>query len=80
LEAAAWLLPDAFVAAQLLGSAASVRKRLNIPLPPFERADNERRHAEARSRDTGLDFDRAFALGGAMTRDDAIRSALRCLE
>jgi predicted ATPase/DNA-binding winged helix-turn-helix (wHTH) protein len=76
LEATAELHADAPVAARLLGSAAALRERSNIPLLPHDRAERERRHAEVRSRQSGARFDRAFAAGRALTREEAIESAL----
>ena len=68
--------PDAPVAAQLLGSAAALREQLNVPLLPTERAERERRHADVRARHPDTEFNRAFAAGRTLTRDDAIQSAL----
>jgi predicted ATPase/DNA-binding winged helix-turn-helix (wHTH) protein len=79
LEAIAGLHPAAPGAAQLLGSAAAVRERLNVPLLPSERAERERRHADVRARQPGAEFNCAFETGRALARDDAIRSALTLL-
>ena len=76
LEAIAGLHPDAPAAPQLLGSAAALREQLNVPLLPAARAQRERRHAEVRARHPDAAFERAFALGRALTRDETIRSAL----
>jgi tetratricopeptide (TPR) repeat protein len=76
LEAIAAMHPEAAAAPQLLGSAAAQRERLNLPLPPFERTQSERRQADVRTRHSAAAFDRAFALGRARTRDDAIQAAL----
>ena len=76
LEAIAGMHPDAPGVAQLLGSAAAVRERLNVPLLPIERAELEGRHADVRERHAESDFDRDFAAGRGLTRDDAIRGAL----
>jgi hypothetical protein len=76
LEAIAGLYPDAPVAPQLLGSAAALREQWNVPVFPSERAQHERRHADLRARCTDAEFDRAFAAGRSLTRDDAIQSAL----
>jgi len=76
LEAIAAMYPDAPVAPQLLGSAAALREKWNVPVFPAERAEHESRHADVRARHPDTDFDRAFAAGRALTRDDAIQSAL----
>jgi predicted ATPase/DNA-binding winged helix-turn-helix (wHTH) protein len=76
LEAVAAAHADEPVAAQLLGSAAAVRERLNVPLLPIDREERERRHADVRARLPDAEFERAFAAGRALTRDEAIRSAL----
>jgi predicted ATPase/DNA-binding winged helix-turn-helix (wHTH) protein len=76
LEAIAGLHPDAPESARLLGSAAALRERMSLPLLPSDRADREQRHEEVRARHAGTDFDHAFAAGRALTRDEAIRSAL----
>jgi len=76
LEAIAAMYPDAPVAPQLLGSAAALREQWNVPVFPSEHAEHESRHAEVRARHPDADFDRAFAAGRALTRDDAIQSAL----
>jgi hypothetical protein len=70
------MYPDAPVAPQLLGSAAALRERWNVPVFPSERAEHEKRHADVRARLPDADFDRAFAVGRSLTRDDVIRSAL----
>ena len=75
-ESIASLHPDATVAAQLLGSAAAVRERLNVPLLPVERVERERRHANVIAKHSAEAFEQAFALGRALTRDDAIQAAL----
>ena len=76
LEAIAGMYPDATVAPQLLGSAAALREQWNVAVFPAERAEYEGLRAAVRARHADADFDRAFALGRALTRDDAIRSAL----
>jgi predicted ATPase len=76
LEAIAGLHPDAPEAARLLGSAAALRETMNLPLLPSERADLERRHADVRACHPGTEFDRAFAAGRALSRDEAIERAL----
>jgi predicted ATPase/DNA-binding winged helix-turn-helix (wHTH) protein len=79
LEAIAGLYPDAPGAAQLLGNAAAVRERLNVPLLPSERVERERRHADVRARQPLAEFACAFETGRTLTRDDVIRSALALL-
>jgi predicted ATPase/DNA-binding winged helix-turn-helix (wHTH) protein len=79
LEAIAGLCPGAPGAAQLLGSAAAMRERLNVPLLPSERRERERRHADVRARRPGAEFACAFETGRALARDDAIRNALALL-
>jgi hypothetical protein len=64
------------VAPQLLGAAAALRERSNIPLLPSDRTQVEGRHANVRARHPEAAFDRAFTLGRALTRDDAIQAAL----
>ncbi|HEU5297150.1 MAG TPA: winged helix-turn-helix domain-containing protein [Burkholderiaceae bacterium] len=76
LESIAALHPDAPVAAQLLGAAATLREQLNVLLLPYDRAQRERRHADVRMKQPAAEFNLAFAAGRALTRDDAIRSAL----
>ena len=76
LEAIAGMHPDAPVAPQLLGSAAALRELWNVHVFPSERAEHESRHADVRARHPDADFDRTFAVGRALTRDDAIQSAL----
>ncbi len=76
LEAIAGMYPDAPVASQLLGSAAALRDQWNVPVFPSERAEHESQHAGVRARHPDPDFQRAFALGRALTRDGAIQSAL----
>jgi len=53
-----------------------MREQMNILLLPAERAESAHRHADVRARQPEAAFDRAFALGRAFTRDDAIRAAL----
>jgi predicted ATPase/DNA-binding winged helix-turn-helix (wHTH) protein len=76
LEAIAGLHPDAPEAARLLGSAAALREKMDLPLLPSDRADRERRHADVRARHPGASFDRAFDAGRALSRDEAIERAL----
>ncbi len=64
------------VAPQLLGAAAALRQRSNIPLLPSESMESERRHTDVRARHPEAMFDRAFAIGHTQTRDEAIRSAM----
>jgi predicted ATPase len=76
LEMIAATHPVESVAPQLLGAAAALRERSNIPLLPSDRTQVECRHADVRARHPEAAFDRAFALGRALTRDDAIQAAL----
>ncbi|WP_141508290.1 winged helix-turn-helix domain-containing protein [Ramlibacter sp. WS9] len=76
LESIAAQHPDEPVAAQLLGSAATLREQLNLPLLPVERAERERRHADVLSKHPEEAFEHAFRLGHTLTRDDAIEAAL----
>jgi len=76
LEGIAALHPGAPTAPQLLGSAAALRERSNLPLPPAERAEHERRHAQVQARHPDTAFDRAFAAGRALTPGDAVQVAL----
>jgi len=76
LEAIAALHPGAPAAPQLLGSAAALREQSNLPLPPAERAEHERRHAQVQARHADTAFDRAFAAGRALTPGDAVQAAL----
>jgi predicted ATPase/DNA-binding winged helix-turn-helix (wHTH) protein len=64
------------IAPQLLGAAAALRQRLNIPLLPSESMERERRLADVRARHPDAMFGRAFAAGHTQTRDEAIRSAM----
>jgi tetratricopeptide (TPR) repeat protein len=76
LEATAELHPDSAVAPRLLGSAAALREHRNVPLLPHDRAEHERRHAEVRAKHPRAKFDRAFAAGRTLSREEAIESAL----
>jgi hypothetical protein len=76
LEAVAAMHPEVPAAAQLLGSAAAVRERLDIPLLPVDREVSERRHADVRARHPDSEFNCAFAAGRTLTRDEAIQNAL----
>jgi tetratricopeptide (TPR) repeat protein len=76
LEAVAGMYPDAPIAPQLLGKSAALREQWNVPVFPAERAEYETWHTAVRAKHIDPDFDRAFAAGRVLTRDDAIRSAL----
>ena len=76
LEAIAGMHPEAPIAPQLLGKSAVLREQGNVPIFPAERAEYESWHAAVRAKHTDADFDRAFAAGRVLTRDDAIQSAL----
>jgi len=76
LEAIAGLHPDTPVAPALLGSAATLRERLNVPLYVYERAERDARYAAVRERHPASAFEEAFAAGRALARDDAIARAL----
>ena len=76
LEAIAGMYPASPVAPQLLGSAEALREQWSVPIFPSERAEHERRHADVRARHPDADFNHAFAVGRALTRDEAIRNAL----
>jgi tetratricopeptide (TPR) repeat protein len=75
LEAAAGTHPGAPVAPRLIGCASAIREVRNIAVFPSERRDIERWIAavKAAHRDA---FEREFAEGRSMTRDDAIAEAL----
>jgi len=51
-------------------------RAIEPPLLPSERAERERRRADVRARHPGSEFNRAFAVGRALTRNGAIQSAL----
>jgi predicted ATPase/class 3 adenylate cyclase len=76
LEAIAGIHPGTPIAPQLLGSAAVLRERWNIPIFPSERAEYEDQRAKVRARRPAEEFDHSFALGRRLTRSDAIQSAL----
>jgi hypothetical protein len=75
LEAAAGTHPRAALAPRLIGCASAIREARSIGVFPSERRDIERWIAtvKAAHRDT---FEREFAVGRSMTRDDAIAMAL----
>jgi len=74
------MYPDAPVAPQLLGSAAALREQWSVPVFPAEREDYESWHAAVRAKHAPVDFDRAVAAGRALSRDEAIQSALPLLQ
>jgi tetratricopeptide (TPR) repeat protein len=76
LEMIAATHADDPVAPQLLGAAAALRERLNIPLLPSARTEREQRHADVSAHHPAAAFKRALAFGRSQTRDDVIRSAL----
>jgi hypothetical protein len=76
LEAIAAMHADAPAAPILLGSATTLRERLNVPLYTYERAERESRYAQVRERHAPAAFEHAFAAGRALARDDAIARAL----
>jgi non-specific serine/threonine protein kinase len=80
LEAIAGMYPEAPVAPQLLGSAAALREQWNVSVFPAERAEYERWHAAVRAKHAPVDYDRAVAAGRALSRDEAIQSALPLLQ
>jgi hypothetical protein len=63
-------------APQLLGAAAALRERQDIPLLPADRAELEARQARVRAQHAGVAFDEGFARGRRQSRQDAIDGAL----
>ncbi len=63
-------------AARLYGAAASLRLALGAPLPPNERPRHERAVSRPRDLMGQLQFDEAFAAGGALTMEQAVDEAL----
>ncbi|HLY22673.1 MAG TPA: LuxR C-terminal-related transcriptional regulator [bacterium] len=63
-------------AARLLGAADALRKVINTPLTPSERADLERTLAAARAALSEADIAAAWAKGAAMRPDQAIQYAV----
>ena len=63
-------------AARLYGAAASLRQALGAPLPPNERPRYERAISHLRDLMGQLQFDAAFAAGGALTMEQAVDEAL----
>ncbi|MFI9290575.1 BTAD domain-containing putative transcriptional regulator [Streptomyces gardneri] len=62
-------------AALLLGAAAALRASTGAPLPPAERVDVDRTEAAARAALGEEAFATAFAHGGSLTHDTAVREA-----
>jgi hypothetical protein len=76
LEAIAGMHPDSPVAPELLGSAAALREKWNVPVFPAEQVEHDNWHMDVRTRHLGADFHRALAVGRDLTREGAIRTAL----
>jgi len=76
LEASGGLHPNAQAAPRLLGLAAALREAWNTPVFPAERADVERWRAAVRLAHDAAVFDRQFAAGRALRREEAIAEAL----
>ena len=64
----------------LLGSAETLRAQWNLPVFPAEREEHERWHDAVRAKHAGDEFDHAVAAGRALTRGQAIESALALLQ
>jgi predicted ATPase/class 3 adenylate cyclase len=75
VEAVAGTHPGSASGPRLLGYAAALREAMNIPLAPSDRPDVARWIAAARAAHTDS-FDREFAAGRAMTREDAVAMVL----
>jgi predicted ATPase/transcriptional regulator with XRE-family HTH domain/Tfp pilus assembly protein PilF len=69
-------LGDPHRAARLLAAAAALRAALNMPVPPVERADQDRILAAARAALDDAAFAASRAAGQAMSPEDAIADAL----
>jgi predicted ATPase/DNA-binding SARP family transcriptional activator/Tfp pilus assembly protein PilF len=79
LEGLAWVAGacgQAARAARVFGAAASLREALGAPLPPADRADNERHVAAARDSLGEEPFAAAWAEGRAMSMAQAVADAL----
>jgi non-specific serine/threonine protein kinase len=63
-------------AARLKGAESALRERLDIPLPPVYRAEEEETLAEATAVLTAEAFSRAWGAGRAMGLDEAVAFAL----
>jgi len=79
-EAIAGMYPGAPAAPVLLGSAETLRAQWNLPVFPAEREEHERWHDAVRAKHAGDEFDHAVAAGRALTRGQAIESALALLQ
>jgi len=63
-------------AVRLFGAAAALRDAINAPLPPIDRAAQERAIATIRSRVDLMDIEMRWAEGRALTLEQAIADAL----
>ena len=59
----------------LLAAASAWREVSDFPIPPFDRADSDRVLAAARAGLTKAAFDAAWAVGSAMTLEQAVDQA-----
>ena len=75
LAAVAGVHPDAPASPRLLGHATATREAANVPVLPSDRIDLERWTAAVQVAH-GDAFEREFATGRSMTRDDAVARAL----
>ncbi len=65
-------------AVRLYAAASALREMIGAPVPPSERAPYERNMADWRRQLGEAEFAEAWALGRALTLDQAIASALAC--
>ncbi|HET7097363.1 MAG TPA: hypothetical protein VFJ68_08215, partial [Casimicrobiaceae bacterium] len=79
LETVAATCPDADVAPTLLGCAAALRTRWQVPVFAPHREEYGRCYAQVRAAHAAGDFERAFAAGRLVEREKAIDSALALL-
>ena len=75
LEAIAGMHPETAAAPRLLGAAAAARELHDAPTAPFEQDDVNRWYAAACSAH-GANFERELAGGRALSREEAIATAL----